>query len=131
VLKDIGVGLGAAAVTVAVALLLPSAARVPLLGVALGVAAGVYPGFAHGGTSVRERGIQWVVTAAFALVATVGIAFNAWWIAIGWVLHAAWDGLHHAGRRGAWVPAHYPMFCLTFDLALAIYAGFLASGSAA
>lgn len=130
-LRDVAFGLVASAITVAVALLLPSAARIPLLGVSLGVAAGVYPGFAYGGTSVRERGIQWAVTAAFALVATAGIAFSAWWIAIGWVLHAVWDGVHHAGRRGAWVPAHYPMFCLTYDLVLAVYAGFLAGGGAA
>lgn len=127
-LRDVSTGLGASAVTIAIALLLPPAARIPLLGVALGVAAGVYPGFAHGGTPARERAIQWAAAVAFAAVATAGIVFSAWWLTIGWILHAAWDALHHAGRRGTWVPNHYPMFCLSFDLVLALYAGFLAWG---
>jgi hypothetical protein len=125
---DLLKGLGASALAVLSAALLPVPARVPFVGVLLGVAAGVYPGFALGGTPARERRLQWIVTVAFALVATAGIAFNAWWLTVGWILHALWDALHHAARRGPWVPEHYPMFCLSFDLVLAAYAGVLASG---
>ena len=126
---DLLKGLGVSALAVLSAtVLLPPAARIPFVGVLLGVAAGVYPGFALGSTPTRERRLQWLVTVAFAFVATAGIAFSAWWLTAGWVLHAAWDALHHAGRRGAWVPVHYPMFCLSFDLVLAVYAGMLASG---
>ena len=124
---DLLKGLGASALAVLSAALLPPPARIPFVGVLLGVAAGVYPVFALAGTSASERRVQWIAAVSFALVATAGIAFSAWWLTVGWVLHAAWDALHHAGHRGASVPEHYPMFCLSFDLVLAAYAGILAS----
>lgn len=133
-LIDLARGLGAAALTVVLALVLPAAMRVPIVGVLLGFAAGVYPGFARSGAeagsqpgpAAAETRLQWVVALLFAAIAVVGIALSAWWLAAGWTLHAAWDARHHAGRRGDWVPPHYPMFCLSYDLGLAAFAAWLA-----
>lgn len=125
---DLLKGLALAVVTVAVAALLPAEARVPLVGVLLAMAAGVYPGFAMTEPASGERTLQWGVAVGFALVATLGVAFTPWWLAAGWVLHAAWDAVHHAGRRGSWVPVHYPMLCLSYDLGLAAYAAVIATG---
>lgn len=134
VLIDLARGLGAAALTVLLALVLPAPLRVPIVGVLLGVAAGVYPGFAQSGAragsqhapAAAETRLQWVVALLFAAIAVVGIALSAWWLAAGWILHAAWDARHHAGRRGDWVPHRYPMFCLVYDLGLAGFAAWLA-----
>lgn len=134
VLRDVGRGLGAAVLTVLVALVAPAPLRVPIVGVLLGFAAGVYPGFAQSGAdagsqsapTAAETRLQWVVALLFAAIAVVGIALSAWWLAAGWILHAAWDARHHAGRRGDWVPPHYPMFCLVYDLGLAAFAAWLA-----
>lgn len=89
------------------ALVAPPTIRVPLVGVLLGVAAGVYPGFAQSGAragsepvpAAAETRFQWVVAVLFASIAVIGIAFSAWWLVVGWILHAAWDARHHAGRR--------------------------------
>lgn len=135
-IKDLASGLALATLTVVGALLAPAPLRVPIVGVLLGVAAGVYPGFAqgggsHGAVSMSETRLQWVVALLFAAIAVVGISLSAWWLAAGWILHAAWDARHHAVRRGDWVPHHYPMFCLTYDLGLAAFAAWLAlEGSA-
>lgn len=139
VLIDLARGLGAVAFTVLVALVAPSPLRVPIVGVLLGVAAGVYPGFAqrgaeagsHSAPAAPETRLQWVVALLFAAIAVFGIAFSAWWLAAGWTLHAAWDARHHAGRRGDWVPRHYPMLCLSYDLGLAVFAAWLALGGSA
>lgn len=139
VLIDLVRGLGAAALTVLLALVLPASLRVPIVGVLLGFAAGVYPGFARNGADAgshltpgaAETRLQWIVALLFAAAAVVGIALSAWWLAAGWTLHAAWDARHHAGRRGGWVPSHYPMFCLSYDLGLAVFAAWLALGGSA
>ncbi|MFW6089023.1 MAG: hypothetical protein ACODAB_04665 [Gemmatimonadota bacterium] len=139
VLSDAGRGLGAAVLTVLLALVAPPAMRVPIVGVLLGVAAGVYPGFAQSGAAAgsqpaagaAEARLQWVVALLFATIAVIGIAVSAWGLVAGWVLHAAWDARHHAGRRGDWVPRRYPMFCLTYDLGLAAFAAWLALGGSA
>lgn len=136
VLSDAARGLGAAVLTVLLALVLPASLRVPIVGVLLGFAAGVYPGFARSGARASsqpaplaaETRLQWVVAALFAGIAVIGIALSAWWLVVGWTLHAAWDARHHAGRRGDWVPRHYPMFCLTYDLGLAAFAAWLVLG---
>lgn len=138
-LIDLARGLGAAGFTVLLAIILPAPMRVPTVGVLLGVAAGVYPGFAQSGAragslpapTAAETRLQWVVALLFAAIAVVGIAFSAWWLAAGWMLHGVWDARHHAARRGAWVPSHYPMFCLTYDLGLAVFAAWLALGGSA
>jgi hypothetical protein len=101
-LRDLGGGLGAAALTVLV-----------------------------GSATKPELRLQWVVAILFAAIAVVGIAISAWWLVAGWTLHAAWDARHHAGRRGDWVPRHYPMFCLSFDLGLTVFAAWLATGGPA
>lgn len=138
VLIDPARGLAAAALTVVLALVLPSPLRVPLVGVLLGFAAGVYPGFARSGARPgspsappAETRLQWVVALLFAAIAVIGIALSAWWLVVGWTLHAAWDARHHAGRQGDWVPPHYPMFCLSYDLGLAAFAAWLAFGGSA
>ena len=107
-------------------LVLPASAQFPLIGVALGMAGGVYVGFALTGADAGERRIQWIAAVTFLLIGAIGIGVSPWMLVVGWLLHAAWDAWHHGGRRGAWVPDAYPMFCLSFDMVLAAVAAYLA-----
>lgn len=126
--RDLLTGLGLGALTVLVGLVLPEPLRAPLVGVLLGLAAGVYPGFALGGAAVpAERRLQWIVAVLFAGIAVVGVGSSPWWLAAGWTLHAGWDLRHHGRRAGAWVPGHYPMLCLSYDFVLVAFAGWLAT----
>lgn len=124
-------GVLAALLTIAVAVVSPEAARLPMLAVLLGLAAGVYPGFAMRQERAAASRLQWGVALTFAAIAVSGLTWSPWWLAAGWLLHAGWDALHHAGRRGDYVPRAYPMFCLAYDVPLAAYAAWIASGGTA
>lgn len=124
-------GLLAALLTVAVAAAAPAAARLPILAVLLGVAAGVYPGFAMRQERRGEIRLQWVVALVFAAIAVAGLAWTPWWLAGGWLLHAGWDARHHAGPGGDYVPHAYPALCLAYDVPLAGYVAWIAAGGTA
>ncbi len=60
--------------------------------------------------------------AAFGTVALVGLLFSPLVVALGWVVHAAWDVVLHSGSgRPGIVPGWYPALCVGFDLALGAY----------
>lgn len=109
-------------------LMLPNSLQVPIVGVALGVAGGVYVGFALTGADSGHRRIQWIAAISFLAIGAIGISISAWLLVVGWLLHAAYDAWHHAGRRGDWVPRDYPMLCLSYDVVLAAVAAYLALG---
>lgn len=125
-MKSLGAGFGLGLLSAGLIAILPPAVRIPLVGVALGVAGGVYVGFALTGADPREQRVQWVAAVSFLLLGAIGIGLNPWLLAVGWLLHAGYDAWHHGGRRGDWVPGDYPMFCLSYDMILAAVAVFLA-----
>lgn len=107
-------GTVAAAATVAAVLVLPDTAGIVLVAILLGLAAGVYPGLAMG-REAGETALQWGVALLFALVALAGLWFSPWVLALGWIGHAGWDLLHHAGRLRTRAGS-YPSACLVYDL---------------
>ncbi len=125
-------GAGLAAATIAVLSPLPGAIQLAALAILLGVAGGVYPGFAawgHEGGEPRGLALEWVVALAFATFALAGLAYGPLVLAAGWTAHALWDVAHHRDRLGARAPSSYPWLCLAYDLVIAGY--LVAGGSAA
>jgi hypothetical protein len=85
-------------------------------------AALIYVGFAAWGGA----GAGWLMAETggllvFTLLAFAGLKTSARILALGWALHAGWDGLLHKLREAAFVPDWYPFACLAFDLLLAAY----------
>ena len=114
-------GTGIAGATVLVIGTLPPSLQLVGFGVLLGVAGGVYPGFASGESSPGTRALEWSVAVGFAAWALLGVALGPAVLALGWALHAVWDVLHHGGRFGAHAPPEYPWLCLAYDLVIAAH----------
>ena len=53
--------------------------------------------------------------AVFGVLAALGAARGRRWLAAGWLLHPAWDGLHLPGHL-AFAPEEYVWLCLSFDV---------------
>ncbi|HET8623718.1 MAG TPA: DUF6010 family protein [Gemmatimonadales bacterium] len=106
--------------------------RVPdemrILAVGLAVAALIYVGFALAGADRRWLAIEAVGLAGFAGIAWLGLRGSAWWLALGWAVHAGWDVGLHLDRAQSIVGAWYPLSCVGFDL---VVAGFVLSAAAA
>jgi MFS family permease len=126
ILRSLAIGFVLGLLSAVFILALPIPIQLPLVGVALGVAGGAYVGFALTAASPTEQATQWAGVVAFLLIGAMGIGVNAWFLAGGWLLHAAWDLWHHGGRRGKWVPENYPLFCLAYDVVLAALAAYIA-----
>jgi len=83
------------------------------------IAASVYVGLALGGQApVRWLGLEVIGVIGFAALALAGLRLSTWWLAAGWVLHAAWDIPLHDDV--AFVPRWYPSACIVFDLLAAV-----------
>lgn len=98
------------------------AAELPLSAAALILAALIYVGFA---LRAGSPGPAWLVLevaglALFSLLAWFGLRGSAWWLALGWGIHACvWDFLLHLHQPSQFVPAWYPFWCGGLDLAVA------------
>ncbi len=86
--------------------------------ICLFLAAAIYVAFA-----LREAG--WM---RLELAGLVGYTALAWYgvrrprlLALGWLLHAGWDAILHAGAPETLVPGWYRWACLGFDVVAAIY----------
>jgi hypothetical protein len=121
-------GLFLGLISAGIVLVLPVSVQIPVVGVALGVAGGVYVGFGLTGADPDHRRIQWIAAISFLAIGAIGISVSAWLLAVGWLLHAVYDAWHHGGRRGGWVPRDYPLLCLSYDVVLAAVAAYLALG---
>jgi hypothetical protein len=77
----------------------------------------VYPIFAWHGGSLGALAIE---SAPIALAARFWARFkhgsNMRWLSIAFLVHAAWDVLHHEHTFPAVVPAPYPLFCALLDM---------------
>ncbi len=55
-------------------------------------------------------------------MAWAGVRYSVWWLVAGWGTHILWDvGLHLIGDGGEFIASWYPLLCMAFDLAAAIY----------
>lgn len=103
-----------------------SAREVPMLALGLVVAALIYVGFALGGAESPWVTVELAGLALFGGLAWLGLRAAPWWLAVGWVAHAAWDVGLHLDRAQPVVGGWYPLLCVGFDL---VVAGFLLSGA--
>ena len=107
-----------AALVAAVTLLLPEPARVPLLAGLLWLTVGIYVGMALVDRQPGQVRVQILGGLPVAALALLGVRWP-WLVAVGWLVHPAWDLLHHAGVVKTRIhPAVVP-FCISFDLLVA------------
>lgn len=90
--------------------------------IGLVTAALIYVGFAsfNGGNG------QWIGIELTGLALYGGAAIAAkqspWWLVLGWAAHPFWDlGIHVFGSGSTFVPQAYALWCIGFDLLIAIH----------
>ncbi|RMH20092.1 MAG: hypothetical protein D6696_09035 [Acidobacteria bacterium] len=95
--------------------------QVPLYAAGLVVAAAIYVVFA-----LPAAGRGWLLVELGGLLLFTALAVagrrRPALIALGWLLHVAWDGLLHQPTHAPFVPVAYPALCIGFDLVVAVAA---------
>lgn len=120
-MKDVLKGAGLGMATCVVLIVVPRGLVLPLLAILMGLAGGVYVGFALRDPESKEAPIQWVSALAFTVAAALGLWASPWWLAAGWAAHAGWDALHHVRTLRTRTSPGYPGLCASFDLVLAAF----------
>ncbi|MEM8485342.1 MAG: DUF6010 family protein [Bacteroidota bacterium] len=86
------------------------------------VAAVIYIGFGLVLGDVYWVGIEAAGVVFYTLFVIFAYRFHFWWLAIGWLLHVAWDvSLHLLGPGAHIAPAWYAVACIGFDVLMAGY----------
>jgi len=97
-------------------------ALIHILGTSLLIAAVIYIGFA-----IVWGDSTWIVIESLGLLGYgffywLAIRYSLLWIAIGWAAHPIWDiALHLNGAGAHVVPEWYAIFCVSFDISIAVY----------
>lgn len=114
-------------VALGVVALLPHTVLTPPLSLAyaailLGFIASIYVGFAVLWGAEREQWTELIVAGVFGLAALLGFAIAHWLLPTAYVVHAAWDALHHMRSRLKLVaiPQWYIPWCATADIVIGI-----------
>jgi pimeloyl-ACP methyl ester carboxylesterase len=89
--------------------------------VALVVIASYYDLFAVMGGSVTALAAEALTASVFIAVAVIGYRTSLWLIVAALVAHGTLDVVHHEVIANPGVPAWWPAFCMTIDLAMAGY----------
>jgi hypothetical protein len=77
--------------------------------------------FAILGGSARAIVIESLITAVFALVASVGFRRSLWLVVAGLVAHGAMDLVHGQLVTNPGVPAWWPAWCMSYDVVAGAY----------
>ena len=120
-MNDVAKGVGLALVTSASLMVIPTGLVLPLVAIFMGVAGGVYVGFALKDPEAKEAPIQWAGAIVFAVAAALGLWASPWWLVAGWAAHAVWDALHHVRTLKTQTSSGYPGLCAAYDLVLAAF----------
>jgi hypothetical protein len=81
--------------------------------------------FAVVGGSMQALATESVFIVAFVLVAILGFKRNLWIVAGALIAHGLFDLFHGHLISNPGVPAWWPMFCLTYDVAAGAYLAWL------
>ena len=93
------------------------------------VIASYYGLFAVIGGSTPALIIESIVMAGFLLVSILGFRLNLWVLVGALFAHGIFDFVHSYLISNPGVPAWWPMFCLTYDVAAAGYLAWLLKSS--
>ena len=85
------------------------------------VVASYYDLFAVLGGSPQALGVEIAVTAVFVTAAVVGFRRNLWIVAAALAMHGAFDFVHGGVVHNPGMPAWWPAFCGSYDLAAAAW----------
>ncbi len=121
VLIDLALGAALALVTIRASRGMPPAKERRFYAVLLVGAAAVYLIFALRGEAGAWVGVEAAGVAAYGFIAYLGASRSAWWLAAGWLAHVAWDVALHTTDATLFVPAFYPMVCVSYDVIVAVY----------
>jgi len=94
------VAIGLAGLSIVVHALMPREMSRTLFAVVLGARDGVYLGGALRGGSRIDIAVTAIGALACIALGTAGVGGPAWITGAGLLLHAVWDWIHHAMRRG-------------------------------
>lgn len=113
---------------IAVLPLLWYASRISLRGVqiflgrSLIVAAVIYLGFALISGDPVWLVIEGAGVFIYGVFYWLARRFSIIWLAVGWLMHPAWDAILHLYGPGAQIaPSWYAVACISFDVAVAVY----------
>jgi len=84
------------------------------------IAALIYVGFAVHGDGAKWIGVELIGLVVYSAVAFAGWRGSAWWLAIGWAAHAAWDVVVH-GAHTPFAPRPYAIWCAAVDVTFGVY----------
>ena len=104
-----------ATLTCLVGYILPFYKSVDFYGILLAMIAGVYIGFAINDGRRDKLILEVVVALGFCMLVLIGMWKWPILIAVGYLLHAVWDLLHHPFKLGARVKTWYPPVCAIYD----------------
>jgi hypothetical protein len=85
------------------------------------VVASYYCLFAVMGGSTRALIVETGVAAVFVAATVLGFRRSMWFVAAGLAGHGVFDFFHDPFVANPGVPAWWPMFCLSFDVAAGLY----------
>lgn len=88
------------------------------------VIASTYDLFAAIGGSPEAFALDSLVQAAFIAISVIGFRTNLWLVVAGLFAHGMLDLAHGHLINNPGVPAWWPAFCMSYDVAAAAYLGF-------
>ena len=120
-LVQLGIGIIFAGFTLLVIQAFPTRIHNNFYAIALIIAASIYVAF----SSLSQNTI-WIFTEVigviiFSIVGFLGVKFSPWFLAMGWLIHPAWDLLIDNHNLTVFVPQWYPRVCIGYDIAIALY----------
>lgn len=120
-LIELAIGIILAELTILVIQAFPAKINYQFYAAALIAAASIYVGF-----SFLSQNTTWIFTEIigviiFSAIAFLGVKFSPWFLAMGWLIHPAWDLLIDNHNLTAFVPQWYPTLCIGYDFAIALY----------
>lgn len=91
----------------------------------LAVIASYYVLFAVMGGSIETVLVELAVMSVFIGVAVLGFKRNLWFVVAALLVHGIFDFVHGHFVSNPGVPIWWPMFCLAYDFAAAVYLSWL------
>jgi hypothetical protein len=89
------------------------------------VIASYYVLFAVMGGSNHALGVETAATTLFLVASIVGFKYSLWMVVAALAAHGIFDAFHGQLIANPGAPVWWPRFCLTYDVAAAVYLAYL------